>query len=416
MYDISLLGRGHFSSSDRTGLFRVVEKGVDLLLGSCCCDIKFCSSEGNHELCEKYLKDVYNLIIHINKPSDLIANVYDVIQPAKDHIRRNKKHILNNTFARSIYHFGKRYVNNVAYKDISSSDIYHSPVHPIPSSVSDVKTIKKFITMHDIIPLVYDDYVSTQSAVHMKNTVRSIDMETYVLCTSNHTKSDLLNYSNIIDQDKVKVIHLAADDKFYQCKDHDRIANMYKKYCIPFGKKYLLTLSTFMPRKNFPRTIRCFVQMLRETGIKDLCLVIVGAVSWDYEEMLFEIEQAKEFRKNIIITGYVPDEDLAPLYSGATAFLYLSMYEGFGLPPLEAMQCGTAVITSNTSSLPEVVGDAGIMVDPLDEEAICSAMHEVYNSSSLRERLEKLSFARAKQFSWDKYGNEMIAVYSSSLS
>lgn len=411
LYDISVLGLGHFVDKVRTGVFRVVEKGATALLNSALCDVAFCASDKNFSQCEKFLSDVHGLNIRIRRPEDVISRVYESVQPARYHVHAGGKHFLKNNLVRYLYHYGEQYVKTLSINDIRSSDIYHSPVRPIPSDIMSEKGINKFITIHDIIPLVYDDYVSRLSAESMTSIVSSIDKNTHVLCVSNHTRYDLLNYTKNIDHNKVHVIHLAADDRFYKSDNPAAVSYIYGKYNIPADKKYLLTLSTFMPRKNFPRTIRCFVNLLKETKIKDLCLVVVGAVEWDYEEILYAVEQAKEFRKNIIIAGYVPDEDLAPLYSGATAFLYLSMYEGFGLPPLEAMQCGTAVITSNRSSLPEVVGDAGIMVDPLDDEAICSAMLEVYSSSTLRERLERMSLDRAKMFSWEKYGSQMIAAY-----
>jgi glycosyltransferase involved in cell wall biosynthesis len=121
-------------------------------------------------------------------------------------------------------------------------------------------------------------------------------------------------------------------------------------------------------------------------------------------------------RDRIVMTGYVAEDDLAPLYSGALAFVYPSLYEGFGLPPLEAMQCGTPVITSNTSSLPEVVGDAGIMVDPLDQDALCDALSRVHGSAALRRELSRRSLARARQFSWERCIDQTLAAYRTALS
>jgi glycosyltransferase involved in cell wall biosynthesis len=249
----------------------------------------------------------------------------------------------------------------------------------------------------------------------MQTTLGSLKPETFVICDSQHTKNDLCNYLPDLDPERVKVIYLAADDNFYQCADARLIAATKKKCGVPEGCSYLLALSSLVPRKNFPRTIRCFVRMLKESHVIDLYLVIVGEIGLDYEDILFEIESAGEFRSRILLAGYLPDEDLAPLYSGATAFVYLSFYEGFGLPPLEAMQCGTAVITSNTSSLPEVVGDAAIMVDPANEDAICDAMLNIYKDSSLQGSLSEKSLQRAKQFSWDRYNEQVINAYEEAL-
>jgi glycosyltransferase involved in cell wall biosynthesis len=155
--------------------------------------------------------------------------------------------------------------------------------------------------------------------------------------------------------------------------------------------------------------------LIREQKIDDLCLVLTGAKGWDYDRIFGEIANSVDVQDKIILTGYVPDEDLSPLYSGALAFVYPSLYEGFGLPPLEAMQCGTPVITSNTSSLPEVVGDAGIMVAPTDSDALCQAMLDLYCSDALRRDLAQKSLLRAKQFSWQKTTRETINAYKKAL-
>jgi glycosyltransferase involved in cell wall biosynthesis len=168
-------------------------------------------------------------------------------------------------------------------------------------------------------------------------------------------------------------------------------------------------------RKNVEQVIKCFSRLVHEEGIKDLRLVLVGAQGLGYEGILNAIASFDIPRDSIVLTGYVADEDLAALYSGASGFIYLSLYEGFGLPPLEAMQCGTPVITSNTSSLPEVVGEAGIMVDPTDEDAICQSLLDVYRDAGLRAQMSRDSLDRARQFSWDRCVRETIAAYKTAL-
>ena len=120
-------------------------------------------------------------------------------------------------------------------------------------------------------------------------------------------------------------------------------------------------------------------------------------------------------KNRIVFTGFIPDKYLSAIYSGALAFIYPSLYEGFGLPPLEAMQCGTPVITSNTSSLPEVVGDAGIMINPKDGDALCQAMIDIVKNNKLRNHLSKKGIERTKLFSWKKCADETIKAYRSAL-
>ncbi len=143
-----------------------------------------------------------------------------------------------------------------------------------------------------------------------------------------------------------------------------------------------------------------------------LHLVLVGKKGWLDNNIHSEISNLyPRLRERIIFTGYVPDEDLAPLYSGSLVFVYPSVYEGFGLPPLEAMQCGTPVITSNTSSLPEVVGNAGITVAPLDEDSLCHSIWELYQNDSLRNSLSTKSIEQAAKFSWEKCLQQTISAY-----
>jgi len=157
--------------------------------------------------------------------------------------------------------------------------------------------------------------------------------------------------------------------------------------------------------------IRCFSALVRAEKLDDLYFVLVGTNGWRHEQILAEAAKCNVAADRIIVAGYVPDEELAPLYSGALAFIYPSLYEGFGLPPLEAMQCGTPVITSNSSSLPEVVGDAGIMVSPTDADALTQAMRDMYRQPELRETAGRRAIERAKLFSWDKYTDNVVAAY-----
>ncbi|MDB6077676.1 MAG: glycosyl transferase group 1 [Akkermansiaceae bacterium] len=207
---------------------------------------------------------------------------------------------------------------------------------------------------------------------------------------------------------------MAADDWFRPCEDVVELDAIRARYGIPPGP-YLLSVCTLAPHKNLAHVIRCFSRLVAEEGIRDLNLVLVGAKGWNYDSIFNAIDFAPGTRERIIVTGYVPDEDLSPLYSGALAFVFCSLYEGFGLPPLEAMQCGVPVITSNTSSLPEVVGEAGMMVDPSDEDQLCQAMLDVYEDSDLRTSLKSKSVARAAQSSWERCVGQVIEGYKRAL-
>ncbi len=208
---------------------------------------------------------------------------------------------------------------------------------------------------------------------------------------------------------------LAASESFYQSNDKEKNKKVRKKYGIPDGP-YILSLCSLEPRKNIDSVIKAFAKIVKQENIPDLSLVLVGPKAWGLEKLFAELEASTAVKDRIIITGFMDNEDLAPIYSDALLFIYPSFYEGFGLPPLESMQCGTPVITSDTTSLPEVVGNAGIMVDPTKLDAICQALLSIYRSPSLREDLSKRSLERANKFSWEKCAQATVDAYKLSLS
>ena len=176
----------------------------------------------------------------------------------------------------------------------------------------------------------------------------------------------------------------------------------------------MLSLNTLEPRKNVEHSVRCFVRAVEEARLDGLTFALAGPVGWDYGQILETVADPR-VRQRVQLIGYVDDGDLAALYSGALAFLFMSHYEGFGLPPLEAMQCGTPVITSNTSSLPEVVGDAGITLAPNDEDGLCQSIVDVYRDASLRQAMSSKSLDRARRFSWERCTSETLAAYKAAL-
>jgi len=206
------------------------------------------------------------------------------------------------------------------------------------------------------------------------------------------------------------VTSLAASDMFRRCTDRGELERVLGRYGL-WGFPYILGLSTLEPRKNVATVIRSFAGIVRENAIPDLRLVLVGQKGWKYEGIFAELEADPALRKRVILTGYLPDEDLPAIYTGATAFLYLSFYEGFGLPPLEAMRCGVPVVTSNASSLPEVVGDAGILLAPEDEDAVAQAVIDIHASRRLSERLSEAGMRRTRKFSWRKCAEQTVAAY-----
>lgn len=293
-------------------------------------------------------------------------------------------------------------------------DIFHSLHFPLPDSIDPKKHIR-FITVHDIIFVLFPEYSLGFQTRRIKNVIKSINVKhDWAICVSQYSKNDLCEMTGI-PEDRVFITYLAASKEiYYPIKDKNKMINKLKQLGIP-NNNYFLSVATIEPRKNLMFAIRCFKKILSEPGLANTYFVIVGRRGWKSDNLFKEIFSDPLLKKHVLFTGFIPDNYLRAIYNGALAFVYLSFYEGFGLPPLEAMQCGTPVITSNTSSLPEVVGDAGIMVDPIDEDALCQSMIDIAKDSELRNSFSAKGIQRAKLFSWGKCVEETINAYKFAL-
>lgn len=417
IYDISVLGKGFYAPRARTGIFRVIENlAHELLKAQAISSFSSMLNTGSYFESIDYLQSNTNWITYPLVKPDIREDIIQILQYMHD----SKYNKLTPPYVSMINRFFIKAANKILqgkvinHNDLMAADIFHTPFYPFPEQIKKSNKLKKVITIYDLIPVLYPKFFQFQEDGLIHKVLKSIDNDTWVTCISQATKNDLCNYLPSLDPAKVFVTHLGASELFYQCQDQDTIDKVRTKFSMPDGQ-YVLSLSTLEPRKNISQTIRCFTRIIREGNIKDLSLVLVGTKGWDFDAIFNEIAASAEIRERIIVTGYVPDQDLAPLYSGAMMFVYPSYYEGFGLPPLEAMQCGVPVITSNTSSLPEVVGEAGIMVDPEDGDVLCQAMLGIYNSTELRHKMSADSLAQAKKFSWKKCAEQTIDVYKAAL-
>lgn len=427
LYDIATLGIGYRNPHSKTGIYRVAENLAYGLQKSQECDLRFCASGPSSNLTGAFdwlkatseFSDVplasasagivweFKRVLHRTEMSThLQVNKTSGVEKIQLRLRRKLLHstaLLTEAFYRPDY--GELF---------NGSDIYHSPFQPLPECLRKSST-KKFLTVHDLIPILHSEFFVEQGEANSTNrAIASLDSDSWILCVSQATKNDLCNHVNFIDPNQVFVTHLAASEKFYPCSDPNRMKTIREKYRIPEAP-YILSLSTLEPRKNIDHVIRCFFDLIQQERIQDLHLVLVGAKGWKYDGIFEQLTGDPRLRERVILTGYVADEDLAAIYSNALAFIYVSFYEGFGLPPLEAMQCGIPVITSNTSSLPEVVGDAGITIDPTDADTLCSKLALLYQNSSVRESLSLKSLEQASKFSWNKCVEETIQAYKTAL-
>jgi len=348
----------------------------------------------------------YNLIKEISKicPIDCIYLI--------DYTNHKELNLLNKIIIGSfVARFPKKsyiwhlYSQFKLRKNNYDLDIIHSPENS--TLVTKLIFPKKIITVHDIRQRVFPEFniETLLSYLFLQSSLKSADK---IIAVSNSTKNDLINYFHV-PANKIQVIYEAADQKFRQL-NHDEINFVKQKYGLNFP--FILYVGNLSKHKNIPNLIKALY------NIKQMdCphkLVIAGKKKWKYEE-IFDVIDKLGLHDEVIFTGYVPEEDLPGLYNAATLFVYPSLYEGFGLPPLEAMACGCPVITSNTSSLPEVVGDAGIMVDPHDVDELSNVMMKVLSDNILRKELITKGLNRSKMFSWEKCAKETISLYKETL-
>jgi glycosyltransferase involved in cell wall biosynthesis len=227
-----------------------------------------------------------------------------------------------------------------------------------------------------------------------------------IITVSQNTKDDLVEMFNY-NPNKIKVIYNGVDSSYKLIDNKKLISEINNKYNT--GENFLLYVGNIKPHKNIPVLLKALSNIDKQNK-----LVIVGKRDKAYDE-IFDIIDQNNLKDRIIFTGFVPDEDLILLYNAAALFVYPSLYEGFGLPPLEAMACGTPVITSNVSSLPEVVGDAAITVDPHNIKELSKKINKILSNKDLQNKMIQRGIERAKQFTWDKTARETIKVYEDVL-
>ncbi len=426
IYDITILGESSVSLTSRTGVFRVIENVLTVLIETGEHNILLYPGKLNYWECRRYLRDKKIPRHQVYMPRlvfiDLVfGRIINYLSSCVDRLSLGTGRLILRALRKMARLSHELYLaisavweNPRKTKLFRGYDVYHTFIHPVPGLIARVP-VKRFVTVFDIIPVLYPEYFNSGSNHPLRKVIGELGSDDYIFSISKATKNDLCRYNKRIDPDKVFVTHLAASNIFRPCTQADTIRQIKDKYGIPRDAKYVLSVATLEPRKNLVTLVKSFVDIVSSGDITDLYLVLVGVHGWQNEELFEKIGASAQYSGKIVLTGYVEDEDLSPLYSGALVFVYPSLYEGFGLPPLEAMQCGTPVITSNTSSLPEVVGDSGIMVDPHDDRSIGEAILAIYRNNDLKKDMSVKSIERAGLFSWQKTARETIHGYERAL-
>ena len=293
----------------------------------------------------------------------------------------------------------------------SKIDILHLPVPTlnqiIPAFLN--RNTKQVMTVHDVAPHLFPEMYTKKAVYSFDLSIKiSKKIVNQYIVISKNTKNDLIKYYGI-PEELISVIYLGKNSHFFPAKNKAEIrSNLAKKLNLPIEEPYILSVGTLEPRKNIPGLLKAY-SWLKKDGLKTK-MVIVGMKGWKYNP-IFDLIKTLDLENDVIFPGYVTDEDIQSFYQGAEIFVFPSFYEGFGFPPLEAMACGIPVVVSNSSSIPEVVGKAGIQINPNSTTELASAMESLLKSKERQIYFSEEGIKQAALFSWEKTAEETWKVY-----
>jgi len=281
--------------------------------------------------------------------------------------------------------------------------------HGLDARMYGSKRVKNVVTIHDI-PQHSNQYSGTR---HPEKKIRRYEhimaRADRIIAVSDYTKKDILRF-HAVPEERIDVVHQGVEDHV-RARGEEEIRARLLRYGI--RAPYLLHVGRIEKKKNLCRTLEAFAG-IKKRLTDPIEIVLAGTLGPEGEEV-FEAIERLNLSEEVHLAGYVLQEDLPALYSGATIFLFPSLYEGFGMPILEAMACGTPVLTSNVTSLPEVAGDAAVQVDPLDVESIANGILRLVEDPTLRKLYVQKGLERVKEFTWEKTARETLAVYRKTL-
>jgi glycosyltransferase involved in cell wall biosynthesis len=282
--------------------------------------------------------------------------------------------------------------------------LFHAPHYVLPPLVR----CRSVVTIHDCIHLMFPQYLPNRLALQYARTSISLAARqaTRVLTVSESSKRDILRFVDV-PSEKIDVIYNAYDERFAVEPREEDVIRVRERYQL--HDEFVFYAGNVKPHKNLERLIVAF-DLVRKRGLDRLKLVLIGDEISRYAALRRAVHQ-HQLHKHVRFLGYLPEETLAVMYRLAGVFVFPSLYEGFGLPPLEAMASGTPVVTSNVSSLPEVAADAAVLVDPHDPHAIAEGIYRLLTDERLRRDLRVKGLARARQFSWEDSVRRVHAIY-----
>ncbi len=416
LFDVTLLLNESSASGRRAGQFFVA---YHLLLELLKCDkihVTLYSEYRQYiflnEFIRKYLKDYsrYSIYSYNSTLDKLTMTVSRML------LKYQKRHGRDNILKKGvrfigyrIFHIYERYFSKL---NVQNYDAFFTPSDPISPEMLKIKKLKKYAFLHDTVPVSLKDFYLHKNPfiVWYNNLEESLSVECTYFTNSETTKEDFLTYYPFLKEKQFHVALLGAADRFRKVDNQDLIKSVKLKYDIPTDKKYAFILSSFDPRKNFFFALDNFIEFIKTFEIDDFVLVIAGAVRESFREVMDTklASLPEDVKEKVLKIGYVDDEDVPVLLSGALMFVMPSIYEGFGMPILEAMQCECPVICSKTSAMPEVIGDCGITINPYDDAEMVSAYSKMYFNEKFRKKCIAKGLSRAKNFSWERCAGVII--------
>lgn len=333
----------------------------------------------------------YHLIHYLKNDSDIYNYNNDIIIPKNRFINRWGS-----------FMFWRYFTLPLELKKYSL-DMVHDPYELGPFTFS--QPFQKVITVHDLTPLIFPKLFKKMDVIlHRLLLKKTIDRADKIITVSHHSKKDMIKYLDV-PEDKIEVIYNGKGEAF-KILNKKEINTVITKYELPH--QFILSVGGLHPIKNIPRLLKAYYLACKDGLMHKL--VIIG-VAMDRSQEIFKTLKVLGIEDNVIFTGPVPEDDLVALYNAADLFVYPCLYAGFGLPPLEAMACGTPVITSNNSSLPEVVGDAGLFINPYHTEELAKTINNLISNEKTRKKLIKKGLKRSELFNWRNTAIKTLEIY-----
>ncbi|TRU86736.1 MAG: glycosyltransferase family 1 protein [Microcystis novacekii Mn_MB_F_20050700_S1] len=424
-YEISILGSFYGLLDPKTGIYRVTEKvlfeilkseEIQVTLNSLCSETPAMASINCSLYTSNFLEDKSCQFINTFQSKYKLEWLYKslFLRYFSSEFQKLPKYSFDSILIRGMLKVMEKtrlnLLDNHKFFNPQEYDLLHSPHYALPPEEL-TGNLPRLLTIYDLIPIKATEFVPPSLTNYFQKIINSVNIQKdWVTCISEYTRQEFCEYTGM-SLERAFVTPLAADEQFYPVDNPEEIQLTRQRYNLPEGDYFLCLASHLEPRKNIPFLIRSFIQLINEQPNLDINLVLIGSLRHKRPELITLMEELKAYQNRVIFTGYVPDEDLSALYSGAKAFIFPSLQEGFGLPILEAMQCGTPVISSNATSLPEVAGEAAILINPYDKDELSQAMLNLLSDEKLRNELTQKGIERAKQFSWSKCAQETVEIY-----